>query len=280
MGKKMEEETKLLKTEIAQHRDRLHEMNTDLAENQAGNQEDKQKKLMDQYNKMTHEIDNYDATKRQELSDIKAAQDKTVALLEYISNMERKAKEIGNAGDHAAMKSDLQFKQKEADLSQQTAEKMEQELRKVKEESEKLAGIDLKIETEMKQLNTRKQEMLAELETYTDDEKLRRDCEREKKNLINMKARLFRQRDTLKSQAQLTNALYTKQRAGLQEDETYNSLTKLVKKLESHEQTIFSLREYVESRTIESNYGPVKEATVHLTGELNQMAVLATRVTS
>merc|ERR1712196_705314 len=98
----------------------------DLAENQAGNQEDKQMKLMDQYNKMTHEIENYDATKRQELSDIKAAQEKTVALLEYISNMERKAKEIGSAGDHEAMKSDLQFKQKEADLSQQTAEKMEQ----------------------------------------------------------------------------------------------------------------------------------------------------------
>lgn len=39
-------------------------MNTDLAENQAGNQEDKQKKLMDQYNKMTSEIDNYDETKR------------------------------------------------------------------------------------------------------------------------------------------------------------------------------------------------------------------------
>merc|ERR1711998_206789 len=169
-------------------------------------------------------------------------------------------------------------KQKEADLSQQTAEKMEQELRKVKEESEKLAGIDSKIETEMKQLKTRREEMLSELEKYSDDEKLRRDCDREKKNLINMKARLFRQRDTLKSQAQLTNALYTKQRAGLQDDETHNSLTKLVQKLAAHEQTIFSLREFVESRTIESNYGPVKEATQHLTGELNQMAVLATRV--
>ena len=93
-----------------------------------------------------------------------------------------------------------------------------------------------------------------------------------------MKARLFRQRDTLKSQAQLTNALYTKQRETLQKDETHNSLTKLVQKLASHEQTIFGVREYVESHTIESNYGPVKEASQHLTGELNQMAILATRV--
>ena len=255
---------------------------------------------------------------RTELSEIKGAQDKTVALLQYISKMELKARQIAgqSAGAHAEMKTDLQFKQKEADLSQQTAEKMEQELRKVKEESEKLAGIDSKIETEMKQLSSRKIEMLGELEKYSDDGEfthasarlslpvlfsfrlhlcgpapfraetavlaivvaLRRQCDRDKKNLINMKARLFRQRDTLKSQAQLTNALYTKQRAALQEDETHNSLQKLTQKLASHEQTIFSLREYVESRTIESNYGPVKEATQHMTEELNQMAVLATKV--
>ena len=50
--RKMEEEMKELKDEISGYKDRLHEMNTDLAENQAGTQEDNQKKMMDFYRKM------------------------------------------------------------------------------------------------------------------------------------------------------------------------------------------------------------------------------------
>merc|ERR1719261_168021 len=69
--RKIEEDMKGLKTEIAAHRDRLHEMNTDLAENQAGNQEEKQQKLMAQYQKMTEEIQNYDATKTAEQGEIR-----------------------------------------------------------------------------------------------------------------------------------------------------------------------------------------------------------------
>jgi intraflagellar transport protein 74 len=276
--KKMEEEMKALREEIATHRDRLHEMNTDLAENQAGNQEDKQKKMMEQFQKMQDELNNWDAKKVQEQEETKAAQDNVAALLGYISQLELKAAQIGDAGQHADMQSDLAFKQKEMEQSQQTAEKMEQELRKVKEEAEKLAGIDSKIETEMSQLDTRKREMVSELDKYSDEMRLRQECEAKKKSLINQKSRLFRQRDTLRSQVQLTNTTFTRQKTELSEDETHNCLQKLTQKLASHEQTIFSLREFVESRTVESNYNAVKEAALHMTGELNQMAQLATRM--
>jgi intraflagellar transport protein 74 len=276
--KKMEEEMKALREEIANHRDRLHEMNTDLAENQAGNQEDKQKKMTEQFQKMQDELNNWDVKKLQEQEETKAAQEKVAALLGYSSKLELKAAQIGDAGQHADMQSDLAFKQKEMENSQQTAEKMEQELRKVKEEAEKLAGIDSKIETELSQLNTRKREMAGELDKYSDEMRLRQECEAKQKSLVNQKARLFRQRDTLRSQVQLTNTTFTKQKTELSEDETHNSLQKLTQKLASHEQTIFSLREFVESRTVESNYNPVKEAALQMTGELNQMAQLATRV--
>ena len=85
--RKMEEEHAALKEVVSGHKDRLHEMNTDLAENQ-GSEEDKQNKMMDYYEKMKAELDSYPETKRREETDIEKAQSTIVSLLEYISRLE------------------------------------------------------------------------------------------------------------------------------------------------------------------------------------------------
>merc|ERR1711988_1915446 len=87
--RKIEEEMKLVKEEVNAGRDRLHEMDTDLAESQGGGQEDNQKKMMDFYEKMQQELGSFAEVKAQEEGDIQAAQTKTVDLLEYISKLER-----------------------------------------------------------------------------------------------------------------------------------------------------------------------------------------------
>ncbi len=177
----IEEEMKLIKEEVNAGRDRLHEMDTDLAESQGGGQEDNQKKMMDFYEKMQQELGSFVEVKAQEEGDIQAAQTKTVDLLEYISKLERAVVNMPTQQQAADMQDELKFKQQQMEQSQQTVDKMEQELLKVKDEADKLAGIDQKIETEMSQLSQRKEEMKQELMVYQDMGKLEYDCEEKKK---------------------------------------------------------------------------------------------------
>merc|ERR1711988_421804 len=76
--KRDNEEMRKIEEEINANRDRLHEMDTDLAESQGGGQEDHQKKVMDFYEKMQHELGNFAEVKANEEAEILAAQTKTV----------------------------------------------------------------------------------------------------------------------------------------------------------------------------------------------------------
>ena len=271
----IEEEMKMVKEEINAGRDRLHEMDTDLAESQGGGQEDNQKKMMDFYEKMQQELGSFDEVKAQEEGDIQGAQTRTVDLLEYISKLERAVVSMPTQQQAADMQDELKFKQQQMEQSQQTVDKMEQELLKVKDEADKLAGIDQKIETEMSQLAQRKEEMKQELEIYQDMGKLEYDCEEKKKvartltrgcqheqacvdspadsalscmrgclqSLASTKQRLLKQLETLGSQLQSAKTEHEAMQARLRNDETHAQLTALVKKLGSQEQTVYQLQE-------------------------------------
>merc|ERR1711988_1357872 len=109
--RQIEEEMKHIKEEVNAGRDRLHEMDTDLAESQGGGQEDNQKKMMDFYEKMQQELGSFAEVKAQEEGDIQAAQTKTVDLLEYISKLERAVVDMPTQEQAADMQDELKFKQ-------------------------------------------------------------------------------------------------------------------------------------------------------------------------
>jgi len=276
--RKIEDEMKLLKEEVNAGRDRLHEMDTDLAENQGGGQEDNQKKMMDFYEKMQQELGNFAEVKSTEEADIEAAQTKTVDLLEYISRLERAVVNMPTQQQAADMQDELKFKQQQMEQSQQTVDKMEQELLKVKDEADKLAGIDQKIETEMSQLSQRKEEMMQEMEVYRDMAKLEMDCETKKQSLDSTKKRLLKQLETLGAQLQSAKTEHEAQQAFLKSDETHSQLNALVKKLGSQEQTVYQLQEYVNSRAAGSDYRQTKQNVLMMSKDLNDVCVNALKL--
>merc|ERR1711988_213509 len=276
--RKIEEEMKEIKEEVNAGRERLNEMDTDLAESQGGGQEDNQKKMMDFYEKMQHELGNFAEVKAQEEGDIQAAQTKTVDLLEYISKLERAVVNMPTQQQAADMQDELKFKQQQMEQSQQTVDKMEQELLKVKDEAEKLAGIDQKIETEMSQLSQRKEEMKQEMEVYQDMGKLEYDCEEKKKSMVSTKQRLLKKLETLGSQLQSANTEHEAQQTFLRNDETHSQLNALVKKLGSQEQTVYQLQEYVNSRAASSDYRQTKENVLMMSKDLNDVCVNALKL--
>merc|ERR1711988_1682766 len=276
--RKIEEEMKEIKEEVNAGRERLNEMDTDLAESQGGGQEDNQKKMMDFYEKMQHELGNFDEVKANEQGDIQAAQTKTVDLLEYISKLERAVVNMPTQQQAADMQDELKFKQQQMEQSQQTVDKMEQELLKVKDEADKLAGIDQKIETEMSQLAQRKQEMMQEMEVYKDMGKLEYDCEEKKKSLVSTKQRLLKQLETLGSQLGSAKTEHEAMQARLRNDETHSQLTALVKKLRSQEQTVCQLQEYVNSRAASSDYRQTKQNVLMMSKDLNDVCVNALKL--
>merc|ERR1711988_1318352 len=276
--RKIEEEMKEIKEEVNAGRERLNEMDTDLAESQGGGQEDHQKKVMELYEKMGHELGNFDEVKANEEGDIQAAQTKTVDLLEYISKLERAVVNMPTQQQAADMQDELKFKEQQMKQSQQTVDKMEQELLEVKDEADKLAGIDQKIETEMTQLSQRKEEMKREMEVYQDMGKLEYDCEQKKESLVSTKKRLLKQLETLGSQLGSAKTEHEAQQTFLRNDETHSQLTALVKKLRSQEQTVCQLQEYVNSRAASSDYRQTKENVLMMSKDLNDVCVNALKL--
>merc|ERR1711988_1077804 len=276
--RKIEEEMKEIKEEVNAGRERLNEMDTDLAESQGGGQEDNQKKMMDFYEKMQHELGNFAEVKANEEGDIQAAQTKTVDLLEYISKLERAVVNMPTQQQAADMQDELKFKQQQMEQSQQTVDKMEQELLKVKDEADKLAGIDQKIETEMAQLSQRKEEMKQELMVYQDMGKHEHDCEEKKKTLTSTKQRLLKQLETLGAQLQSVKTEHEAMQTRLRNDETHTQLSALVKKLGSQEQTVYQLQEYVSSRAASSDYRQTKQNVLMMSKDLNDVCVNALKL--
>jgi len=266
-----EEEMKELKDEISGHRERLNEMNTDLAENQAGTQEDNQKKMMTFYQKMEDELASFPATKQQEEADIREIQRKTVSILEYISRLEGRSGSLPDARQYAEMQGELKFKQEQMAQAGQTADKMDQELLKVKDEAEKLAGIDQKIETEMSQLENRTSEYLQELAVYNDIQKLEEDCTLKKQTLSKDKLRLEWHLDTLNVQLQQTKANHEESVQFLRSDETHSNLVELTKKLAALRGQEYALNDYVEDKAMQSDYRQAKENVVQMTNDLNRL---------
>eukprot|EP00968_Pinguiococcus_pyrenoidosus_P004285 scaffold286_cov247-Pinguiococcus_pyrenoidosus.AAC.8 len=93
--------------------------------------------------------------------------------------------------------------------------------------------------------------------------------------LEDLRGQFIKRRDNMREQVHVMSRSHEAVKSQLARSETQKELESVEKRLKYHEQTIFTLREFIETRGRETDYQTVKAECVKVTEELNKMHRMA-----
>ncbi len=137
------------------------------------------------------------------------------------------------------------------------------DLRKVEE-------LEKKVTLEYETLKDKRKKMEEDLVTFADLEGLKRKSENRKQQLVVEKQNLSRYKDNVKHELKALQSQFEAIQAQLFDNETHTQLINLEKKLQSLEQSNFSLKDKITSATTESDYDVLKNQVLQLVSEHNK----------
>ncbi|XP_029462265.1 intraflagellar transport protein 74 homolog [Rhinatrema bivittatum] len=258
-------------TDIREKNNQLNEeirqLDLDLEEHQ-GEKNQKYKELKKREEGMDSFLATFEEARNQELERKAQIEANIVALLEHSSRNMNRLKQITSitAPELKVMQEDLIFKETEMHKSQNTAKNLTPESHRLQQDLQKVEHLESKINTELNSLKDKIQEMTEGLVTYSNLDALKASGEEKKKKLQDDKVMLSKRRDTFKKVMDKLNAEYETLKTQLQENETHTQLTNLERKWQHHEQNNFVMKEFIATKSQESDYRPVmKNVTKQIT---------------
>ncbi|KAL1507505.1 hypothetical protein AB1Y20_008340 [Prymnesium parvum] len=210
---------------------------------------------------MSELIDTFDEKKAIEVKKLEATQEKVVGLLQAISRKMAQSENTGGMSEDKfnEMRSDLDFKQMQMDNSVSTSAKLEGELQRRKVELEKINTLDEKISLELQQLNEKMATMTSELATFKDLVSLKDNSAHRADELVRAKNAAEQQMGQAKAEEQQLKAEYEGIKAALAKDEVAIAIDELEQKMRHHEQTVYMLSEYIDTKGAETMFEPIAE---------------------
>jgi len=142
-------------------------------------------------------------------------------------------------------------------------------------ELEKIETLDEKISTELEQLETKLQKMTADEATYDDLPKLRADADESAADAMRRKEVALGSIDQLKQKAAKCKKVHDDLKKQLTSDDVAVALEELEAKMRHHEQTVYVLTEYIETKGAESHFEGLAEECHHMMQQINQEAIRA-----
>jgi len=235
----------------------------------------KYQELFQRDKEMSELIDTFEPTKKAESEKIDKAQAEVVRLLQSVS---RRLGMIGDVGDMSKQKldemnDDLEFKQSQMDHSVSTSERLQRELQQRKLELEKIESLDEKISVELEQLEEKHKTMEKELEVYQDIGKMKSDSEKARADALRTKADAQGRIGSLKKEAAEKKKTYEQLKAQLAGDDVATALEELEQKMRHHEQTVYVLTEYIETKGAESHFEGLAEECLNMLQGINNETV-------
>ena len=150
-----------------------------------------------------------------------------------------------------------------------TSERLQRELGQRKLELEKIESLDEKISVELAQLEEKKTTMEEELVVFEDIPKLKSDAERAKVTAQQTKRDAEGKIGEARQRAAAKKKQYEQLKAELQADDVHVALDELEQKMRHHEQTVYVLTEYIETKGAESHFEGVAEECLNMLATIN-----------
>lgn len=147
------------------------------------------------------------------------------------------------------------------------------ESQQLQQDLEKVQQLEGKISGELDMLTERVSTMESELLTYRDLDTLRRTSEDKKKRLQQDQESLTQRRETLDQLLEEMNRKHEALKSTLQENETHAQLVNLEQKWKHLEQNNFVMKEFIASKSQESDYTSVAKNVDQLVAEYNKILI-------
>ncbi|DAZ99426.1 TPA: hypothetical protein N0F65_004059 [Lagenidium giganteum] len=267
--------------ENSELRKTLSEMKNEMEERVSGGKDgtdpaQKYELLFQRDKEMTAFLESYPAKKEEELKAQRQTQMMIIKLLEHISSgmaKEDKLLPTANSTNLEEMKSDLSFKERQLESSVTTKQRLAMELQKRQAELEKVNTLDTKISLELSSLLQKMDTMTNDMGEFGKIDSLKETHQQTKQYLQRMKQQYIRRRDAMKQQVNALNLQLENLKQETANHDTAKNLDALEQKLRHHEQNIFHLREYIDTKSREINYEHVKQDCIKTLQELNALRI-------
>ncbi|XP_053910200.1 intraflagellar transport protein 74 homolog isoform X2 [Cuculus canorus] len=222
-------------------------------------------------------LEAFEEVKNQELERKAQIEANIVALLEHSSRNVNRMKQISSVTNQELkiMQEDLTFKSNEMQKSQSTAKNLLTESQKLQMDLQKMDLLEGKMVDELASLKDKIEQTKMELEVYNNLPALKASGEEKKQRLQDDKEKLTKRSHAFKKIMEHLNAEYETLKRELQENETHSQLTNLERKWQHHEQNNFMMKEFIATKSQESDYQPIMKNVRKLVTEYNKALIEA-----
>uniref|UniRef100_A0A803TQB3 Intraflagellar transport 74 n=1 Tax=Anolis carolinensis TaxID=28377 RepID=A0A803TQB3_ANOCA len=255
---------------------------------QVGEETDGIKEKIDQINEGIRQVDmdleeqqdfleSFEETKNQELERKTQIEANIVAILEHSSRNVNRMKQISSVTNQELkiMQEDLTFKSSEMQKSQSTAKNLGSDCQRLQMDLQKMGLLEGKMKDELASLKEKTEQMTKDLELYNNLPALKAAGEERKNKLQEEKETLTKHRNAFKKIMEEMNTEYEGLKLQLQENETHAQLTNLERKWQHLEQNNFVMKEFIATKTQESDYRPVVKNVTKQIAEYNKTLIEA-----
>ncbi|KAH0628359.1 hypothetical protein JD844_009415 [Phrynosoma platyrhinos] len=285
MGSPQEERERLLKQvkednqEIASMERQLTEIKEKIDHLNEGIREKnlKYKELKKREESMDNFLESFEETKNQELERKTQIEANIVALLEHSSRNVNRMKQISSVTNQELkiMQEDLTFKSSEMQKSQNTAKNLGSDSQRLRMDLQKMGLLEGKMMDELSSLKEKIEQMTKDLELYNNLPALKAAGEDKKKKLQEEKETLTKRRNACKKIMEQLNREYESLKLQLHENETHAQLTNLERKWQHLEQNNFVMKEFIATKTQESDYRHIMKNVTKQITEYNKTLIEA-----
>lgn len=229
--------------------------------------------LVQRDKEMTAFMDKFEETRTNLLNDQQQAKDMIVALLEHISRGVEDSASMPSKDVMSEMESTRDFKEKNLATAQRTMESLQAEKKKREKEVQLLKDSEPKLTAELENLRNGMSRMNGEMKDFEDVQGMRNAFETTKHTLVDLRMQYQKRRDAMRQQVQQASVEHEAAKRAMTNHDTARELDDTEKRLKHYERSIFEIREFVASRSRETDYEAVKSSCVKIMGSLNDDAI-------
>lgn len=278
-AKTLEDRAALIRDEISTARRNLQELEQSSSSNaeEDSSEQAKYELLVKRDQDMTAFIDSFDDSRNGILQEQEQVQYVIVALLEDISKGIDDSANLPSQDAHLEMEDAKAFKEKNLATAQRTMESLQNERKKREKELEMLRTSEPKLMNELSGLREAMARMRSEMEQFQDIDRMRREFDETQARLQDLKQTYVKRRDTMRQQIQSVSSEYEGSKKALAANDVAKEIEDTEKRLKHYERTIFELKEFVDTKSRETDFDLVKASCLKLVESLNNEAILASQ---
>ena len=260
-----------IKKLVDSYQKQIKEIESELEENKAESVDKKKLEILKERDKEYSDfIDNFETIKNQEMEQVTQLEKKIADFLEMMSRNLRKMERAPTKEDAKDVEGDMKFRTALMKNEEETYAIAKQEVEERNSQLLRMANVEENIEKNSKMLKDKMETMENELESkYSHIGDLVARAEADKKRMVTLRSYYLTHKDGLREQVTFASMKVDAKKSQLNDNETYKSLNELERKIAENEGSIFNMKQFIESKKYETNYGNTMAECLSMIGSIN-----------